>query len=72
MLRILAVFVYLLSIYRYIRCKFLNYLSTHYHPYFKGNEMAHYRYGFVIFVMFGVMAFCSGRIFKAILDYIGV
>ena len=72
MLRLLVVSVYLLSIYRYIRCKVLNYLSTYYHPYFKGNEMAHYRYGFVIFFAFGLMAYCSGRIFKVIMDYMGV
>jgi len=72
MLRLLAVFIYLLSVYRYVRCKALNYLSTHYHPYFKGNEMAHYRYAFVIFFMFGLIAFFTGRIFKVILDYIGV
>lgn len=71
MLRLLALFVYLLSTYRYIRCKVLNYLSTHYHPYFKGNEMAHYRYEFVIFFAFGLMAFCGGRILKVIMDYMG-
>lgn len=72
MLRLLAVFVYLLSTYRYIRCKVLNYLSTYYHPYFKGNEMAYYRFGFVIFFMFGVMAFCTGKTLKVILDYYGI
>ena len=72
MLRLLAVFVYLLSTYRYIRCKVLNYLSNYYEPYSKGNEMAHYRYGFVVFCFFGVMAFCTGQTLKVILDYCGI
>lgn len=72
MLRLLSVFVYLLSTYRYIRCKVLNYLSTIYHPYFKGKEMAYYRYGFVMFCMFGIISFCCGKTLKVILDYYGV
>jgi len=34
--------------------------------------MAYYRFGFVIFVMFGIMSFCAGRTLKVILDYYGV
>ena len=34
--------------------------------------MAHYRYGFVVFCFFGVMAFYTGRTLKVILDYYGI
>ena len=72
MLRLLAVFVYLLRLYRFIICKILNFLSTYYHPDIKPHTWDYYRYGFVVFCFFGVMAFCTGRIFKVMLDYIGV
>mgnify|MGYP001307521552 FL=1 len=70
MLKLLIIFVWLLKLFRYIKCKFLNLLSRHY-PH-NNSQKEQIKYVFIVFFLFGVSSYYVGRTLKYLIDSIGL